>query len=303
MKFVYAQARKRLADKLESLRGKDWIPDELFYLVTETSQIQLRACAVMATAPFVLPEDKVTPETLHRQGAPLLSPEHIPLPERRGALVFRKILDMLRERGDSLGTSAEKIHRALAGKPGSEGSMRPAQVFEALLKNDAAFFEHWAGYLPAAPALPRFLALSSLAPSFTRLHAALANRLRTHEIWPHGHCPLCGNPPLIGKLTDKEGFRYHSCSLCRLEYRVPRLGCPFCQEHDTDKLGVFTADTQPGYAVYVCRNCKAYIKLADFREYADRVSLPVLDDLESLPLDMLAQQQGFTRLTLSAWGF
>jgi FdhE protein len=171
------------------------------------------------------------------------------------------------------------------------------------LRNDAAFFEHWAGRLPNAPALLRFLALSSLTPGFMRMHVVLADRLHTSEVWPYGHCPLCGNPPLIGKLTGKEGFRYHSCSLCRLEYRVPRLGCPFCGEQGSDKLGVFTADTQPGYAVYVCRTCKAYIKLADFREYALRVSLPALDDLESLPLDMLARQQGFTRLTSSAWGF
>ena len=303
MKFVYARERKMLAGKLESLRGRSWIPDELFELITRTSQVQLRACAAMATAPFVLPEDKTAPESSHRQGAPLLSPEHIPLPGRRGALVFRKILDMLRERGDSLGTNAEEIHRALAGKPGSEDSMRPAQAFEALLKNDAAFFEHWARRLPDAPALPRFLALSSLAPTFTRLRAALANRLHTNDIWPHGHCPLCGNPPLIGKLSGKEGFRSHCCSLCRLEYRVPRLGCPFCLEQHSDKLSMFTADTQPGYAACVCRSCNTYIKLADFREYAGRVSLPVLDDLESLPLDMLAQRQGFTRRTLSAWGF
>jgi FdhE protein len=218
-------------------------------------------------------------------------------------LVFRKILDLLRQRGDNLGMSAEEIHRALARKAGSEDSLRPAQAFTALLGNDAAFFMLWAKRLPDAPALPRFLALSSLAPSFARLHAALAPRLLTQEIWPHGHCPLCGSPPLIGRLTGKEGLRYHSCSLCRLEYRAPRLGCPFCGEHGSDKLGVFTADTLPGYAAYVCWTCKSYIKLADFREYAGRASLPVLDDLESLPLDMLAQQQGFTRLTFSAWGF
>jgi FdhE protein len=127
--------------------------------------------------------------------------------------------------------------------------------------------------------------------------------LRASEVWPHGHCPLCGNPPLIGKLASKEGFRFHTCSLCRLEYRASRLGCPFCQEQESDKLDVFTADTQPDYAVYACRTCKSYIKLADFREYAGRVSLPALDDLESLPLDMLAQQRGFGRLTCSAWGF
>ena len=303
MKLTHAQARGMLADKLASMRDRDWMPDDLLELIAQTSWIQLRACTAMAAAPFAVPEDRTASEASHRQGAPLLSPEHIPLPGRRGALVFRKILDILRLRGDNLGANAEEIHKALAKKAGSKGSMRPAQAFTALLQNDTAFFEHWAARLPDAPALPRFLALSSLAPSFTRLHAALADRLRTQEIWPHGHCPLCGNPPLIGKLAGKEGFRFHSCTLCRLEYRVPRLGCPFCLEHNSDKLSVFTADTLPGYAAYVCRSCKSYIKLADFREYAGRVSLPALDDLESLPLDMLAQQRGFRRLTFSAWGF
>ena len=303
MKFMYERERGILADKLESMRGRDWMPDELLELVNQTCQIQLRACVGMAAAPFALPEDKVTPETARRRGIPLLYPEHIPLPGRRGALVFRKLLDMLRPRSDGLGAGAGEIHRALASKGSSKDSLRPAQAFAALLQNDAAFFEYWAKRLPDAPALIRFLALSSLAPTFTRLHAALADRLRTSEIWPHGHCPLCGNPPLIGKLAGKEGARYHSCSLCRVEYRAPRLGCPFCQEQDNGKLSVFTADNQPGYAAYVCRTCKSYIKLADFREYAVRVSLPVLDDLESLPLDMLAQRQGFTRRTFSAWGF
>ena len=303
MSFVYSRECKMLADKLASLRGRDWMPDELLALIEQTSQIQLRACAAMAAAPFALPEEKVASETARLQGAPLLSPEDMPLPGRRGALVFRKLLDMLRRRGDSLGVCAQEIHKALARKTRSAGSLRPDHAFAALLRNDTAFFESWAARLPDAPALLRFLALSSLTPAFTRLHEALADRLSTNEIWPHGHCPLCGSLPLIGKLAGKEGFRLHSCSLCRLEYRAPRLGCPFCQEQRSDKLGVLTADTQPGYGVYVCRTCKTYIKLADFREYAGRVSLPVLDDLESLPLDMLARQQGWTRRTASAWGF
>ena len=155
MKFAYARERAVLEGKLESMRGRDWMPDDLLDLVAQTSRIQLRACAAMAAAPFAFPEDKAEPERLHCQGAPLLSPEDIPLPGRRGASVFRKILDMLRLRGDSLGVSAEEIHKALARKAGAKGSMRPIQAFTALLRNDAAFFELWAARLPSAPALPR----------------------------------------------------------------------------------------------------------------------------------------------------
>ena len=35
----------------------------------------------------------------------------------------------------------------------------------------------------------------------------------------------------------------------------------------------------------------------------DRPSLPLLDDLESIALDIRAQNQGLARPVLSAWGF
>jgi len=40
----------------------------------------------------------------------------------------------------------------------------------------------------------------------------------------------------------------------------------------------------------------------DFREM-DKKVLPPLDDLESLPLDLKAKEEGYIRPTLSAWGF
>ena len=57
MKFAYKRERKILADKIESMRGRDWMPDELLELIARISQIQLKACAIMAAAPFALPED------------------------------------------------------------------------------------------------------------------------------------------------------------------------------------------------------------------------------------------------------
>ncbi len=40
----------------------------------------------------------------------------------------------------------------------------------------------------------------------------------------------------------------------------------------------------------------------DFRE-VDKVSVPALNDLESLPLDFVAVEEGYNRGTLSVWGF
>ncbi len=303
MKFPLAEERKRFEDKIAQMRGRAWVPEELLELVARTGRAQLQACAAAFAADFALPEDATASAEAHRQGAPLFPPESLPLPGRRGALLFRNILDLLRERDGALAAGAEAVHTALCRKKNAPGALRAEQAFEALLHNNEAFFARWAHELPDAPALVRFLAVSGLTPSFARLRAELAPRLQTDAVWPHGHCPLCGSPPLAGRLAGKEGARLHTCSLCRLEYRAPRIGCPFCLEQSGDKLAVFAADNQPGYVAHVCRSCNGYIKLADFREYSDRLSLPVLDDLESLPLDLLARREGFVRLTASAWGF
>lgn len=67
-------------------------------------------------------------------------------------------------------------------------------------------------------------------------------------------------------------------------------------------LDYFTVDSEPGYQVHTCRSCKSYIKIADFRELTGREFLAALDDLESLPLDMAAQQEDFHRVAPSEWG-
>jgi len=44
------------------------------------------------------------------------------------------------------------------------------------------------------------------------------------------------------------------------------------------------------------------MKTTDFRE-VDKISIPALNDLESLPLDFVAVKEGYSRGTLSVWGF
>lgn len=95
----------------------------------------------------------------------------------------------------------------------------------------------------------------------------------------------------------------HTCSYCRTTFRAKRIQCPFCLEEDAKKLDYFTTENEPGYQVHVCRSCKSYIKIADFREFFGRESIPALDDLESLPLDIAAQNEDFHRSRLPSGGY
>lgn len=61
-------------------------------------------------------------------------------------------------------------------------------------------------------------------------------------------------------------------------------------------------ENKSGYQVHVCRLRRNRIRIAGFREFFDRESIPALDDLESLPLDIAARNEGFYRVVPLEWG-
>jgi FdhE protein len=143
-----------------------------------------------------------------------------------------------------------------------------------------------------------------LTPQLADIAETPALRLRhdAARVWEHGHCPYCGSLPYMGELTGRDGQRWHVCSYCCARDRAARLQCPYCGERDENKLRMFSADALPFFEVQVCTACTGYIKLADLRQKSEHLPA-ALNDLASLPLDMLACREGYTRPTLSAWGF
>ena len=184
----------------------------------------------------------------------------------------------------------------------SDGDLDPATALRALPSGDESLFSIWRSKLPSSPRALDFLVTSSLAPSLAVAAEQLAPRLPENLPHEHGHCPICGSLPYISFLRDKEGHRFGVCSFCGFEHRLRRIACAYCDESDQNKLKMFRVAEYPGVRVDVCDTCKMYIKTLDFREL-DRTSLPALDDMASVALDVLAQGQGYKRPTLSAWGF
>lgn len=299
------QEKDQLDRKLLALHNKTWLPPELLDLVAFTCHAQEQS-RTACTAPTSL---SLQTEEAHKQGAPLLTKEDFPVHHEQCTALFIELLNSIRSHGP-LQEPANQLYDRLGLEHGTSALQG---CFDAVLRDQQSLFDEWAAALPAAPHLLRFLTYNSLVPSLR----AIAQVAHAHSLglWQHGHCPICGSAPFMGylgkrsgkdrleNLQDTNGQRFHVCSFCRTEYRVKRLQCPFCLEEDNSKLEYFSAEEEPGYQVHVCHSCKGYIKIADFREYTSRPLLPALDDLESLPLDIAAQQQGFSRLTLSPWGF
>jgi FdhE protein len=101
----------------------------------------------------------------------------------------------------------------------------------------------------------------------------------------------------IKNVEGVEGAKFLVCSSCGFEWRFKRLGCPFCGNGDHKKLRHFNTEADgKGYRVDVCEECKRYIKTIDLRELKVEV-VPLVDDISTLHLDIIAQKEGYTRST------
>ena len=294
MPFDAAIATKILEKKLDALSRKTVLPAAMLALVAATSRAQLavRASEAVSIDPALL-------EDIERnlRGAPRLARDAFPVDMARVESLYDQLSGFVRESDGHLVAAMDALAAARVA-----GELDLAKAVRQHLAGDDAFFAAYGEHTPDAPRLLNFLIQAALAPRLAAVGEVVYAQFPTDRTWVFGHCPVCASPPLMARLVGKEGARHLTCSFCQLEYRAKRLMCPYCGEEDPKQLEVFSAAEEPGYFVHVCLSCKCYIKTTDFREF-DRPSIPVLDDLESLTLDMAARGQGYNRPVLSAWGF
>lgn len=294
MPFDAARAAKQLDKKLDALSQKTVLPASMLALVAATARAQL---AARTTEAVDIQPGRLEDIERNLRGAPMLARDAFPVDMARMEALFDELSGFVRDNEAHLVEAMDVIAAARQG-----GDLDLAKAVRQYLAGDDAFFAAFGERTPSAPRLLNFLVQAALAPRLAAVGEAAYAHFPKDRAWLFGQCPVCASPPLMARLVGKEGARHLTCSFCQLEYRAKRLMCPYCGEEDTKRLEVFSAAEEPGYFVHVCNSCKCYIKTTDFREF-DRVSVPVLDDLESLTLDMAARGQGYTRPVLSAWGF
>jgi FdhE protein len=109
--------------------------------------------------------------------------------------------------------------------------------------------------------------------------------------WKRGHCPVCGGAPDLAALDAESGARRLVCSRCSSQWRYRRLGCPFCDTTDHTKL-VYYPSEDGVYRLYVCQECRRYLKTIDLRETARDVLLPV-ERVTTVAMDVAARREGY----------
>ena len=120
------------------------------------------------------------------------------------------------------------------------------------------------------------------------------------EEWRRGYCPVCGGSPDFSILDKERGSRWLICSRCDAQWVFQRLKCPYCGTEDQTKLAYFTNDDGL-YRLYVCEQCKHYIKTLDLRHTESEFQISV-ERFFALKIDMQAQEQGYTAGTVERNG-
>lgn len=312
--FEDSAAYKQLQRKTRELQKKEYLPQELVSLMTAITRIQLeiedsiRFSGCAQDGGTAQPEQRLpaglplSSAARHAQGEPVLLRENFPLDHASLSVIAHKIFEVLPSVSAELAAHGEALQTDLASGVYSLDEACRSIVSTPVSLDEKSYFYRWAREHPDAPFFFSFIAASCVMPSAKAAARLLAEHHDGSQNWLFGHCPVCGSLPLLGRFVQTEGFRLHTCSFCLHEYRSSRMACPFCLSTGGEKDHYFVSEDEPGYELHVCDECKSYCKIADFRQF-DRFFMPMLDDLESLVLDIYARKHGYKRPTLSIWGF
>jgi FdhE protein len=143
-----------------------------------------------------------------------------------------------------------------------------------------------------------FLVQSAIKPSVEAGEEQLRSAIDS-EAWFKGYCPICGSLPFLSLLKEDVGKRYLLCSYCGHQWRIDRLFCPFCNNKEQASLHYFQGEGEEAYRIDLCDNCHQHIKTIDDGKLAGPD--PVLEDIATLHLDILASQKGYKRPVPSPW--
>ncbi|MDH7486012.1 MAG: formate dehydrogenase accessory protein FdhE [Anaerolineae bacterium] len=238
-------------------------------------RLQGEARADIAAALELADEEALKARTA--QGLPMLSFAQLPIAAGRFATLATAVAAVLSEYDPDLGKQALPDDAAawlsLAERRFEEGRVNPeraertAELTLAEMAVDLALkpYLEWA----ADQVLP---------------HLNL-------ERWKRGYCPVCGGPPDFAVLEEETGARYLICSRCAAEWPFRRLGCPFCNTNDYSKLFYYLSDDEV-YRLYVCQECRHYLKSMDLRKATHRVVLEA-ERVTTVAMDVAAQREGY----------
>jgi FdhE protein len=247
---------------------------------------QKKSCAQLALDPIII--DPALLSLKHENGMPLIDPSQFLIDQPCAKNLMEILCNLALDHAPKLADTGEKLLAAL-----SNGKLDLASVFNALLNNKEV--EETATLLEIPPKELILFSFNAMAPSIQSCAVQLSSYLEDAPKFKKGYCPICGSHPDLAFL-DQDGKKFLKCSLCTHEWQTLRMGCVFCDSKEIEDQHYFFTSQEKEYRVYMCDNCKNYLKLVDLREL-DRSFSPKLELITTLHLDFKAQEKGYTNPT------
>lgn len=115
-------------------------------------------------------------------------------------------------------------------------------------------------------------------------------------------CPMCGARAQVSVLRPESHGSSRSlvCSLCATEWRFKRVRCVPCGEEEFERLVFLTTEEFPHVRINACDTCHTYLKEVDLVKEPQAV--PVVDEIATIPLDVVAAERGYHKLELNLIG-
>ncbi len=285
MEIPLEKIEKRIQQIKKKRPGYGKILD--FYQSVKEAQEKTKASLKIGSIQF----KKEWKELLSKEGFSLIQKEDFPMDIESSVRLFETLCQVGRDANPHMAAQIIKIKEAIHGKridleelltAGSK-EQRVEEMVEGLRLDKNVFL---------------FLIQSSLRPSVEVGVEQLRSELDP-ETWLKGYCPLCGSLPSLSLLKEEVGKRYLLCSYCGYQWRMDRVSCPFCNNKDQESLHYFFGEGEEIHRIDLCDQCHQYIKTIDYRSLQE--SDPVLEDLATLHLDILASQRGYKRPVPNPW--
>ncbi len=252
-----------------------------FYLKVRTEQEKIKP----SLKPQTIQLKKEWKELLSKEGFPLLERKDFPVDIESSITLFRRLCKIGKTANPYMSKNVKRIEDAIEQK-----RIEPRKLFLDSPKEED--IEKILNELEIDKKIFLFFLKESMRPSIEEGVRSLLKEVNG-ERWLKNFCPICGSLPLLSLLKEEAGKRYLFCSYCGYEWRFDRLACPFCENREQDSLQYFFEEGEENYRINTCEKCKQYIKTIDIR--AKELIDPVLEDIATLHLDIIASQKGYKR--------
>jgi len=248
-------------------------------------------------------------------------------------LAYEEALSARPPARDLVGYVAERVVPPVVDVSSAAGPMRLRGDVAARLESadPREIVAAWIGG-EEQPMVDRYIARAALSPVLEALGSEVAaSCIGTRD---RQHCPVCGGPPQLSYFAVAgedlaAGGRFLSCARCHASWGYPRMTCAGCGESSTSRLSIFSEEGTtsgergsvvrglpvgpnahngavpkaifPHVRIEACDTCRHYLLNVDLA--ADPAAVPVVDELDALPLDLFARERGFSKITPNLMGF